>query len=237
MEQIVSIMRRAIDDYGMIAQGEKVVVALSGGKDSMLMLAGLKKLSTFHPARFSVEAVFVDMGFENIDISGMRAACDEMGVPLHIKKSDLAKIIFEIRKESNPCSLCARMRRAMLHDTAKELGSRTIALGHHKDDVIDTFLLNLFYESRIGCFQPVTYLSRKEVYVIRPMIYLSEQTIKAKVQSMGLPVLKSPCPMDKKTKREEIKDVIASLERQYPHIREGLFGAVKRSELEGWSKK
>ena len=237
MEKIVSIIRKAVDEYDMIPENETVVVALSGGKDSMLLLKALQKLSQFHPKHFTVHAVFVDMGFKNVDLTYMKRFCKSIGVGLTVQLTNLADLVFEVRRESNPCSLCARMRRAILHDTAKSLGSRTIALGHHKDDVIDTFMMNLIFENRIGCFQPVTYLSRKQVTVIRPMIYLSEAQIRQTVQRLALPVLKSPCPMDKKTKREEIKNVISGLEKQYPQIRNSLFGAIQRSNLEGWSNK
>lgn len=235
MHSTVSIVRRAVDEYKMIPQDAKVTVGLSGGKDSLLLLAALSQLSRFHPASFSVEAVFVDMGFKTVSTDGLQAFCKALDVPLHIKKTDLAKIIFETRAESNPCALCARMRRAILHDSALEIGSRIIALGHHRDDAVETFMMNLLFEERIGCFQPVTYLSRKDVHVIRPLIYLTEAQIKNAAARLELPVLKSPCPMDGNTKREEIKTLLSSLSKEYPRLSDSIFGALKRSDLDGWN--
>ena len=236
MQQIMGHLRRAIDDFGMINKGEKIAVALSGGKDSMLMLEGLKRLSQYHPAGFDLFAMFIDPGFENIDTDGMQKFCDDLKVPLVIKKTDIAPLIFDIRRESNPCSLCAKMRRACLHDTAKENGARTIALVHHLDDAIETFVMNLLFEGRIGCFQPVTYLDRKDVNVIRPMLYLTEDQIKNAVIRNNIKPLKNPCPMDQASKRQEVKDLLLRAEEKYPGIRERLFGAIQRSNLEGWKK-
>ncbi len=230
----MSRIRKAIDDYNMIEQNEKVAVALSGGKDSALMLAALSNLSRFHPKNFTVCAVFVDLGFGNIDIDGLKRFCDSCGVELGIKHTEIAKIIFEYRKESNPCALCAKMRRGVIHDLALEMGSKKIALGHHMDDAVETFLMNLMYESRIGCFQPVTYLSRKDVTVIRPLIYLNEREIKGAVNRLGIPVMKNPCPADGNTKREETKELIHRLSQEYPTIKKSVFGAMQRAGIDGW---
>ncbi len=234
MHSIVSVVRRAVDEYKMIAKDAIVTVGLSGGKDSLLLLSALKQLSRFHPANFSVAAVYVDMGFGMVSTERLQQYCDALEVPLIIKSTDLAHIIFETRKESNPCALCARMRRAILHDSALEMGSRVIALGHHRDDAVETFMMNLLFEERIGCFQPVTYLSRKDVHVIRPLIYLTEAQIKNAAARLELPVLKSPCPMDGNTKREEIKTLISSLSEEYPRLSDSVFGALRRSDLDGW---
>ena len=230
----MSRIRKAIDDYNMIEQNEKVAVALSGGKDSALMLAALSNLSRFHPKNFTVCAVFVDLGFGNIDIDGLKRFCDSYGVELGIKHTEISKIIFEYRKESNPCALCAKMRRGVIHDLALEMGSKKIALGHHMDDAVETFLMNLMYESRIGCFQPLTYLSRKDVTVIRPLIYLNEREIKGAVNRLDIPVMKNPCPADGNTKREETKELIHRLSKEYPTIKKSVFGAMQRAGIDGW---
>ena len=234
MQQTMGYLRRAIDDYNMIRKGEKIAVALSGGKDSMLMLEAMKKLSAYHPAEFSVFALFIDLGFENIDIDALKNHCERLDIPLVIRKTDIAPLVFKTRQESNPCSLCAKMRRACLHDAARENGAETIALGHHRDDAIETFVMNLIFEGRIGCFQPVTYLDRKDVRVIRPMVYLTEQQIKNAVERCKITPVKNPCPMDHASKRQEVKDLLQRAEEKYPGIQEKLFGAIQRSDLDGW---
>jgi tRNA(Ile)-lysidine synthase TilS/MesJ len=236
MQQISGYMRRAVDDFNMIAPGEKVAIALSGGKDSMLLLHAMKHLSRYHPANFELIAIFIDLGFDNIDIEAMRQQCDELQIPLVIRKTDIAPLVFDIREESNPCALCAKMRRGAIHDAALENGCRTIALGHHRDDAIETFAMNLLYEGRIGCFQPVTYLDRKDVRTIRPMIYLSERQIANTVERLGLPIVKNPCPMDHTSMRKETKDLLKEAEERFPGLNEKLFGAIQRSEMTGWKK-
>ena len=236
MQQTMSRIRKAIDDYNMINEGEKIAVAISGGKDSALLLAALASLSKFHPQNFSVCAVFVDLGFGNIDVEGIKNFCDSYNVPLYIKETEISKIVFDYREESNPCALCAKLRRGVIHDLALEAGCKTIALGHHMDDVVETVLMNLFYESRLGCFMPSTYLSRKDVTVIRPMIYLNEMEIKGAVNRLQIPVFKNPCPADGNTKREEIKDLIKDLSKKYPNIKKSVFGALERSGIDGWGK-
>lgn len=235
MQAVMSRLRKAIDDYNMIKDGEKVAVAFSGGKDSALLLSALKSLSRFHPANFEVCAVFADLGFGNIDIEGLKRFCDNVGVELNIHKTEIAKIIFEYRKESNPCSLCAKMRRGVIHDAAREMGATAVALGHHMDDAAETVIMNLMFESRLGCFQPVTYMSRKDINVIRPMIYLNEREIKGAVTRLGIPVMKNPCPADGVTKREKAKEIIKVLSEQNPDIKQSIFGALQRSGIDGWA--
>lgn len=234
MQQVMSKLRRAIDDYNMISTGERVAIGLSGGKDSALLLSGMHNLSRFHPKNFTVCAVYVDLGIGVVDTDGLKNMCENLGVELLIKETEIGKIIFEYRKESNPCSLCAKMRRGVIHDAAKEMGCKTIALGHHMDDAVETFMMNLLIESRIGCFQPVTYLSRKDVNVIRPMIYMRESEIKGAVRRLNIPVMKSPCPIDNITKREDMKQFIKKMSEDYPDIKKSIFGAMQRSGIDGW---
>ena len=213
----------------MLPLNSKVCVALSGGKDSMLMLYALKQLSRFHPKNFSVFALFIDLGFKNIDISAMKGFCKKIDVELIIKKTDIATIVFDIRNEKNPCSLCAKMRRGVLHDCTLENGSRTIALGHHSDDAVETFIMNLYFESRIGCFKPKTYLSRKDIHSIRPMIYLSESEIIAATERLNIPIIKSPCPMDNSSKRAETKNALLEIEEKYPGFKNKALNAILKS--------
>lgn len=236
MQQISGYLRRAIDDFNMIRPNERVAVALSGGKDSMLLLHAMKHLSRYHPANFEVFAIFIDLGFENIDIDALKQECASLDIPLVIRKTDIAPLVFDVRKETNPCALCAKMRRGAIHDAALEQGCRTIALGHHRDDAIETLVMNLIYEGRIGCFQPVTYLDRKDVRTIRPMIYLNEHQIENTVARLGLPIVKNPCPMDHTSMRKETKDLLKEAEQRFPGLAERLFGAIQRSDLQGWKR-
>ena len=235
IKRVLSYTRRAVDDYEMIHEGDKVAVGISGGKDSLTLLCALADLKKFYPKKFDLCAITVDMGFETpMDFSKIQALCDELGVPYHVTKTEIAKIIFDVRKESNPCSLCAKMRRGVLHNTAKELGCNVVALGHHFDDVVDTFMLNLFFEGRLGCFQPVTYLSRADLHLIRPMIYMPEKDVRYFAVKAELPVIKSPCPADGNTQREEINKLIGDLDRKHKGLRYRIFGAIQRGEIDGF---
>ena len=232
--RLLSYVRRAVDDYEMIAEGDRICVGISGGKDSLALLAGLANLRYFYPKKFELVALTVDMGFDGVDFSAIEALCRELNVPYHVKKTEIAQIIFDIRKEKNPCSLCAKMRRGVLHSTAKELGCNKIAFGHHFDDVVETFMLNLFHEGRIGCFQPVTYLSRADITLIRPLIYMPEKDVRYFANRENLPVVKSPCPADGHTEREEMKKMLDTLERQHKGLRHRIFGAICRGEIDGF---
>ncbi len=232
--RLLSYVRRAVDDYQMIEDGDRICVGISGGKDSLALLAGLANLRYFYPKKFELVALTVDMGFDGVDFSAIEALCRELNVPYHVKKTEIAQIIFDIRKEKNPCSLCAKMRRGVLHSTAKELGCNKIAFGHHFDDVVETFMLNLFHEGRIGCFQPVTYLSRADITLIRPLIYMPEKDVRYFANRENLPVVKSPCPADGHTEREEMKKLLDSLERQHKGLRHRIFGAICRGEIDGF---
>ena len=181
IQRILSFMRRAVDDYGMIREGDRIAVGISGGKDSLTLLVGMAELRRFYPIPFSLAAITVDMGFPGSDFSPIAALCRELDVEYRVEKTDIARIIFEERKEPNPCSLCARMRRGVLHGAAKEMGCTAVALGHHFDDAVETFMLNLFFEGRLGCFSPVTYLSNRDLYMIRPLLYAKERDVTMRV--------------------------------------------------------
>ncbi len=238
MRRIVSQVRAAVDDYNMIQQGDKIAVGVSGGKDSLLLLRALCDLKRFYPQEFQIVAITVDMRFnkKNGDFSSIQKMCDELGIEYVVKPTDLYEIIFEVRKEENPCALCARMRRGILHDTAKELGCNKIALGHHLDDAAETFIMNLLLESRVGCFAPVTYLSRKDITMIRPLVYVREREATAAVQRLSLPVVESGCPANEKTKREDIKILLQDLSEQYGDVPEKIVGAMQRGKIDRWEK-
>ncbi|MDL2232633.1 tRNA 2-thiocytidine biosynthesis TtcA family protein [Ruminococcaceae bacterium OttesenSCG-928-L11] len=231
------MIRKAVDEYEMIAAGDRIAVGVSGGKDSVALLAGLCKLRRFYPKPFDLVAVTVDPCFDNrqTDYSPIQTLCDQHDIPYVIRRSELGTIIFEERQESNPCSLCARMRRGMLHDMARETHCNKIALGHNYDDAVETFLMNLFNEGRIGCFQPVTWLSRKELTMIRPLIFAPERTVRNIVARNSLPIVKSKCPVDGKTNREEMKQWIEQMEKsRFPDLGKLVFGAIRRGHVDGW---
>lgn len=234
LQRILSYVRRAVDDYSMIEEGDKIAVGVSAGKDSLTMLEALAALRVFYPKKFTLVAITVDMGFEGADFSKIRDMCERLDVPYIIEKTEIAKIIFDVRKEKNPCSLCARMRRGVLYEAAKKAGCNRIALGHHFDDAVETLMLNLFFEGRIGCFSPVTYLSRTELYMIRPMLYVPEKDIRYYASKRGIPVIKSPCPADGNTEREEIKKLLKTLDKENKGLKYRIFGAMQRAELDGF---
>ena len=236
MRKILSRTRAAVDDYKMIQDGDKIAVGVSGGKDSVMLLKALCDLKRFYPADFEIVAITLDMRFDNQDgdFSPIQQLCDEYGIEYVIQKTDLYEIIFNIRKEECPCSLCARMRRGILHDTAKNLGCNKIALGHHLDDAAETFMMNLLIESRIGCFAPVTYLSRRDITMIRPLIYVRETAVEQAVERLNLPVIESKCPANEKTKREDAKILLQKLSDEYGDVPERIIGAMQRASIDRW---
>ena len=236
IKRILSYTRRAVDDYEMIRDGDKIAVGVSAGKDSLTLLCALAELRRFYPKKFELHAITVDMGFKDMSFDGIRKLCKELDVPYTVVPTEISKIIFDVRQEKNPCSLCAKMRRGALHTAAKELGCNTVALGHHFDDVVETFMLNLFFEGRIGCFQPVTYLSRMDIRLIRPMIYMPEKDVRYFAKSAELPVVSSSCPADGNTQREEMKQLLAKLDRENKGLRYRIFGALQRGNIDGFKE-
>ena len=235
MQKLLSYTRRAVDDYNMINENDHITVGVSGGKDSLALLCALAKLKVFYPKPFKLSAVTLDMGF-GMDFSPVEKLCDELGVEYILKHTDIADIIFNIRKESNPCSLCAKMRRGALHDAALEIGSHKVALGHHNDDALDTFMLSLIYEGRINCFSPVTYLDRKDITLIRPLIYAPENFVAGVAKKYELPVVRNRCPEDKRTKREYVKNLIKTLEKENPGFKTRLFTAIEGGKVGGFGE-
>lgn len=236
MQRIMGYMRKAITEFGMLQPGDRVAVGVSGGKDSVALLTGLCRMRRFLGIDYTVIAVTLDPCFGGVDTdySSIETLCKELDCEYVIKRTHIGEIIFDVRQESNPCSLCARMRRGALHDTAKELGCNKLALGHHYNDVVETFVMNLFNEGRVGCFRPVTYLSRKDLTMIRPLVFAPEKEIAAAVRKGNLPVVKSVCPADGVTNREGTKEFLRERERQDHGFTYRLFGALRRSGIDGW---
>ena len=220
----------------MIEENDKIAVALSGGKDSITLLRGLKALQRFYPKSFELIAISVNPGFEFFDSNFLEDTCNSIGVKLIEVKSDIKEIVFDIRKEKNPCSLCANLRRGILNSTAIEYGCNKIALGHNEDDVLETFFLNMLYAGNLNTFAPISYMDRSKITLIRPMIYISEKEIRKFVRRNNIEVMPKVCPMDGKSKREDMKDLILDFEKQIPTIRANLIGAIKRGNINGWKE-
>lgn len=234
LQRILSYARRALEDYDMIKEGDKIAVGVSAGKDSLTLLCSLAELARFYPVKYELCAVTVDLGFGETDYTAVEELCRRLGVEFHLVKSQIGPVVFDIRKESNPCSLCAKMRRGVLNSEAKKLGCTRVALGHHFDDTVETFMLNLFYEGRIGCYQPVTYLSNTDLYTIRPLIYVPEKSIRYFANRAKLPVVESCCPANGNTERETMKQLLRNLERDNKGLRHRIFGAIQRGEIDGF---
>ena len=215
----------------MIEDGDRIAVGVSGGKDSLLLLKTLKLYQFMSTVRYELEAITLDMGFEDADWSKVKDFCKSLGVPYTIKETKIATIVFDIRKEKNPCSLCAKLRRGALHNTALELGCKKVALGHHREDVIETLFLSLFYEGRFNTFSPVTYLDRKDITLIRPMVYAPEPEIKKAVKRHNIPVVFNPCPANGETKRQYIKNLLLDISKDIPNVQEQILGALKKTHV------
>lgn len=233
MQKLMGLVRRCVDDYAMIEEGDRIAVGVSGGKDSLVLLMLLSGLREYFDKSYELEAITIDMGL-NMDYSGIEALCQRLKVPYTLVKTEIAPIIFDHRKEKNPCSMCAKMRRGALNQAILEKGFNKLALGHHFDDAVETFLMSLLFEGRISCFQPVTNLDRTGIVQIRPMLYIHEKTVDHFAQRMELPVLTNRCPVDKTTKREEVKQLIFQLSQTYPDLKERIFGAMQRYPLPEW---
>lgn len=236
MQRMMGYMRKAIEEYRMLEDGDVLAVGVSGGKDSLVLLAGLAGLRKFIGIDFQMVAITIDMGFQDpaADFSPIEAFCRGLGVEYRQVRTEIGPVIFEARRESNPCSLCARMRRGALHDAALAAGCNKLALGHHYNDAVETFMMNLFQEGRIGCFSPVTYLSRKKLTMIRPLIFAPEREIAGAAKKAGLPVVKNPCPADGVTQREWTKNFLRELEREHRGVTRRIFGAMRRGHISGW---
>ena len=235
MQRILSYMRKAIEDYNMIEEGDKIAICLSGGKDSITMLHGFKALQRFYPKKFDVIAISIHPGFKFFDTALLQDICDKLEVPLFIEKSNIKEIVFDIRQEKNPCSLCANLRRGIINSVAIREGCNKIALGHNKDDVLETFMLNLLYTGSINTFAPVSYMDRTKITLIRPLIYAKEKDTNRFVKQNNIQVMPKACPMDGYSKREDMKNMIYNIRKDIPKVEANLFGAIIRN-LDGWKK-
>ena len=236
MQKLVGLVRRCVEDYQMIAPGDKIGVGVSGGKDSLALLVLLAELRKYNHNAFTLEAITIDMGM-GMDFSEIEKLCLELDVPYTIVKTEIGPIIFDYRQEKNPCSMCAKMRRGALNQALLDRGLNKLALGHHYDDAVETFVMSLIYEGRISCFQPVTDLDRTGIIQIRPLLYIHEKTVDSFATRQNLPVLTNRCPVDKHTKREEVKQLVYDLTAKYPDLKERIFGAMQRFPLPEWQPK
>jgi len=234
MQKLIGLVRRCVEDYKMIEQNDRIAVGVSGGKDSLALLVFLAELRKYNHNAFDLEAITIDMGL-GMDYSPIARLCEELDIPYTIVKTEIGPVVFDYRKEKNPCSMCAKMRRGALNQALLERGLNKLALGHHYDDAVETFLMNLMFEGRIGCFQPVTNLDRTGIIQIRPMLYIHEKTIDNFALKHALPVIENRCPVDKETKRTEIKELIFELSARYPDLKERIFGAMQRYPLPEWA--
>ena len=234
MQRMMGLVRRCVDDYNMISEGDKIAVGVSGGKDSLVLLVLLAGLREYFNKPFELEANTIDMGL-GMDYTPIQELCDQIHVPYTVVKTEIAPIIFDHRKEKNPCSMCSKMRRGALNQAILDKGFNKLALGHHYDDAVETFVMNLLFEGRIGCFQPVTNLDRTGIIQIRPMLYIHERTVDNFAVRKELPVIENRCPVDKATKREEVKQLVFDLSKTYPDLKERIFGAMQRLPLDEWA--
>lgn len=235
LQQLMSQTRRAIDDYGMIHTGDKIAIGISGGKDSLTLLYALHGLQRFYPEKFDLEAITIDLGNPDFDLSHIRHLCETMQIPYTVVKTEIAQIVFEERKEKNPCSLCAKMRKGALNDAVKKLGCNKIAYAHHKDDIVETMMMSLIYEGHFYSFPPITHLDRTNLTVIRPLMYVSEADVKGFCRKYQLPVVKSPCPADGYTKRQYVKDLLKKLNLENPGVKERMFSAIINGNISDWT--
>lgn len=236
LQQVLSVVRKAVDDYHMIEENDKIAIGISGGKDSLAMLYALHGLRRFYPKKFDIHAVTVDLGFDNLNLEKIKELCAALDVEYTIVQTDIAKIVFEDRKESNPCALCAKMRKGALNQAIKEAGCNKVAYAHHKDDVVETMLMSLIFEGRFHTFSPVTYLDRMDLKVIRPLLYMNEADVIGFVHKYDVPVVKSPCPADGHTKREYVKNLLRQLNQENPGVKARMFTAIQNGTMKGWAE-
>lgn len=237
LQQLLSFTRKAVDEYQMIEDGDKIAVGISGGKDSLTMLHALRGLQRFYPKHFELQAITVSLGYEDFNLDPIRELCRSLEVPYQVVDTEIARIIFDERREPNPCSLCAKMRKGAFNEKAKRLGCNKVAYAHHRDDIIETMLLSLIFEGRFHSFSPRTYLDRMDLTVIRPLMFVSEADVIGFKNKYGLPVVKSPCPADGYTKRQYAKDLIRQLNQEHPGVKERMFTAVLNGNIQGWPER
>lgn len=237
LQQLLSFTRKAVDEYQMIQEGDHIAVGISGGKDSLTLLYALHGLKRFYPNKFELSAITVDLGYEDFNLEPVKELCKELDVPYRIVKTDIANILFNERKETNPCSLCAKMRKGALNEEVKKMGCNKVAYAHHKDDIVETMLLSLIFEGRFHSFSPKTYLDRMDLTVIRPIMFVSEADVIGFEHKYNLPVAKSKCPVDGYTKRQYAKELVKQLTTEHPGTKERMFTAILNGNIEGWPER
>ena len=234
MEHLTSLVRRCVEDYDMIQDGERIAVGVSGGKDSLALLCSLASLRRYYPKRFSLAAITIGIGFESMDFSGVRELCRRLDIEYIYVDSDIRHVVFDVKQEKNPCSLCVKMRKGLLNDTLIAHGINKVAFGHHMDDAVETYLMSLIYEGRISCFRPVTFMDRSGVTQIRPMLYADEAMTASIARRYSLPVVKNTCPMDGVSKRQDVKELIEKLSLEQKDLKPKIFRAIQRFPMPGW---
>lgn len=238
MKKTLGCIRKADQDWQLIADGDRIAIGISGGKDSLLLTKALSLYRLFSGKQFTIVGITVDLGLRPFDLSGVRAYCEKLGVDYYVEETQIGEIIFDIRKEKNPCSLCAKMRKGVLYDKAKALGCNKVALGHHKDDLIDTFFLSMLYEGKLNALKPIFYLSRVQLTVIRPLMYLPEGHVVHSIDKLNLPVTKSPCPANGHTKRDTVRDLVKHLQIEFPDVKDKVFTAIYHDQhYQLWDQK
>lgn len=235
LQQVLSLVRQAIDDYSMIEENDCIAIGVSGGKDSLTLLYAMASLRHFYPIPFTVKAVTIDVGFDNMDFNKVIELCNELDIEYHIEKTQIKEIVFDVRNEANPCSLCSKLRKGALNEVLKQIGCNKVAYAHHKDDVVETMLLSMLYEGRFHTFSPVTYLEKADISIIRPMIYMNESDVKGFVNKYNVPVVKSSCPADGHTKREYAHNLLSNINRENKGAKNRMFTAIKESQIPGWN--
>lgn len=237
LQQLLSFTRKAVDEYNMIQEGDHIAVGVSGGKDSLTLLYALHGLKRFYPNKFELSAITVDLGYEEFDLTEVQNLCSTLDIPYKIVKTDIARILFDERKETHPCSLCAKMRKGALNDAVKEMGCNKVAYAHHKDDIIETMLLSLLFEGRFHSFSPKTYLDRMDLTVIRPIMFIDESDVIGFKNRYQLPVVKSKCPIDGYTKRQYAKDLVQQLNLEHNGAKNRMFTAILNGNIQGWPER
>lgn len=237
LQRLLSYTRKAVDEYTMIQEGDHIAVGISGGKDSLTLLYALHGLKRFYPKKFELSAITVNLGFPDFDLSPIHDLCTRLQVPYRVVDSDIYHILFDVRKESSPCSLCAKMRKGALNQVAKEIGCNKVAYAHHMDDIIETMLLSLIFEGRFHSFSPKTYLDRMDLTVIRPIMFVNEADVIGFQNKYQLPVVKSKCPVDGYTKRQYAKELVQKLNQDHPGTKERIFGAILNGNIKGWPER
>ncbi len=237
LQRLLSYTRKAVDEYAMIEEGDHIAIGVSGGKDSLTLTYALNGLKRFYPKHFDLSVVTVDLGYPDTDFSAVEALCKDMDLPYTVIHTYIAKILFEERKETHPCSLCAKMRKGALNDAVKEMGCNKVAYAHHKDDIVETMLLSLLFEGRFYSFSPKTYLDRTGLTVIRPLMFVEESDVIGFRKTYHLPVVKNPCPVDGYTKRQYAKELVSKLEADHPGAKQRMFTAILNGKIEGWPER